>query len=97
MALDDVSHGVLGAGAVHDLLRHVVRVRDEGPRDIAEVATLGQFLDGFTQFKLAILVGDGVSVGGREGGAAGLARGAPALAFYPRGVVRVDLVANGPW
>lgn len=49
MALDDVSHGVLGAGAVHDLLRHVVRVRDEGPRDIAEVATLGQFLDGFTQ------------------------------------------------
>lgn len=49
MALDDVSHGVLGAGAVHDLLRHVVRVRDESPRDIAEVATLGQFLDGFTQ------------------------------------------------
>lgn len=52
---------------------------------------------GKTHFKLAILVGDGVSVGGREGGAAGLARGAPALAFYPRGVVRVDLVANGPW
>lgn len=49
VALDDVSHGVLGAGAVHDLLRHVVRVSDESPRDIAEVATLGQFLDGFTQ------------------------------------------------
>ena len=44
LSFDDVGHRVLGTSAVNDLLRRVVRIVDERPRDVAEVAALGQLL-----------------------------------------------------
>ena len=44
LSFDDVGHRVLRTSAVDDLLRRVVRVVDERPRDVAEVAALGQLL-----------------------------------------------------
>lgn len=41
LTLDDVGHGALGAYAVHHLLRHIIRVRDECPRHVTEVPALG--------------------------------------------------------
>jgi len=64
LSLDDVGHRVLGTGAVDDLLRRVVRVVDERPRDVAEVAALRQLLHRLARLKLASFVGDGVAVGG---------------------------------
>ena len=53
LSFDDVGHRVLGTLAVHDLLRRVVRIVDERPRDVAEESALCQFLDRFARLCLA--------------------------------------------
>ena len=54
VALDEVRHAVLWASAVHHLLRRVVRVRDVGPRDVAEVLAALQLPYRFARLKLKI-------------------------------------------
>ena len=49
LSFDDVGHRVFGTQAVHDLLRRVVRVIDERPRDVAEEATLWQLFHRLTR------------------------------------------------
>ena len=51
VSLDQVRHAVLWASAVHHLLRRVVRVRDVGPRDVAEVLAALQLPHRFTSLK----------------------------------------------
>ena len=49
LSFDDVGHRVFGTQAVHDLLRRVVRIIDERPRDVAEEATLWQLFHRLTR------------------------------------------------
>jgi len=97
LSLDDVGHRVLGTGAVHDLLCRIVRVVDERPRYVAEVATLGQLFHRLARLELTGFIGDGVAIGGFEGHGTALLSRTSALPFYPRIVVRVHFVANAVW
>ena len=50
--LDEVGHRVLGALAVHDLLRGVVRVGDVRPRHVLEVLATLQFTCGLANLEI---------------------------------------------
>lgn len=93
LSFDNVRHTVLGTSAVHDLLRQIVRIVDEGPRDVSKITTFGQIVGAFTQLELSGLVDDGVAIGRVEGKRAVLLIGTTTLSFCPWTVVRVHFVA----
>ncbi len=94
LPFDDVSHGILGALAVHHLLRRVVRVVDERPRDVAEEPALWQLLDRLARLELARLVRHRVPVVGFQRHGTALLSRTAALPLDPRTVVSVDFIAD---
>lgn len=63
LLLEQIGDRVLGAVAVHDLLRGVrVRARDERPSGVPEVAAFGQLLDRLAHLVVAGLVHQRVPV-----------------------------------
>lgn len=67
LLFEQIGDGVLGAVAVHDLLRGVgVRAGDERPSGVPEVAALGQLLDRLAHLVVARLVHQRVAVVRRQ-------------------------------